>query len=40
MKASLPVWVLRFESRARIALAGFVRQLVPDLMNQKADRAA
>jgi len=33
-------WVLRFESRARDALARFARQLLPDLMNQEADRAA
>src|SRR5712692_6660656 len=33
-------WVLRFESRARDALARFARQLLPDLMNQEAGRAA
>ena len=33
-------WVLRFESRARDALARFAQQLLPDLMNQEADRAA
>ena len=33
-------WVLRFESRARTALARLAHQLLPDLMKQEADRAA
>jgi DNA-binding transcriptional LysR family regulator len=33
-------WVLRFESRARTALALFAHQLVPDLINREGNRAA
>ena len=33
-------WMLRFESRARIALTGFSHQLFPDLMQREVDRAA
>ena len=33
-------WVLRFESRARMALTGFSHQLLPELLKREADRAA